>query len=176
MTISFRRVSLTARVPFSIVFFVVALFSACTKSTTEPSPSAGVLQVSIDPSVLSLNPAVSWPRGCNGDERLGWGPFTITLRETGGGTVTVDYWTWEGITPDGQVQYTQTMSNSLGTLFSGTGPTVVLPPNGSVTSRALVNCEGLVFIDGGSLRMNFRGLNGVGGATTAEGRVQIGPS
>jgi hypothetical protein len=67
------------------------------------------------------------------------------------------------------------LSNQLVSIFGGTGSTVVLQPNASVASNPLRNCEDLSFSAGGSVRFMFRGLDGVGGATTAEVRVQLVP-
>ena len=157
----------------------LALLTGCLKASTSPSADntpAGAFQATISPSPVAFNPAISFGNSCRVPTQFGWGPFTITLRETAGGTVTVDYWTWEGIDAAGNSQYIQTLSPALGANFLGaSGSSVQLQPNTTVTSRPITDCELVSFAPGGRLRMMFRGLDGKGGATTAEAGVQLQP-
>jgi hypothetical protein len=159
----------------------LTLLNGCAKTSTSPSDTsentpAGVLQATISPSPLPPNGAISFGQSCRVPAQFGWGPFTITLRETAGGTVTVDYWTWEGIDAAGNSQYIQTLTGALGVNFAGaSGSSVQLQPHASVTSRTITDCELVTFAPGGRLHMVFRGLDGKGGATTAEVDVQLLP-
>jgi hypothetical protein len=161
-----------------LLIALLTLPSGCAKVSTTPSETpAGAFEATISPSPLAFNPTISFQTVCRGATQFGWGPFTITLRETAGGTVTVDYWTWEGIDAAGNPQYIQTLSPAIGANFAGaSGPSVQLQPNTSVTSRPITDCELVSFAPGGRLRMVFRGLDGKGGATTAEADVQLLPA
>ena len=88
----------------------------------------------------------------------------------------MDYWTWEGIDAAGNSQYIQMLTPGLGANFaSASGTSVQLQPNATLTSRPMTDCELVTFAPGGKLHMVFRGLDGKGGATTAEVDVQLLP-
>jgi len=132
------------------VCVVLAVTMACSKaSTTTPSGPSGHIEFSVSPSSVFWEGTPSAPQGpgsplCTIAPRLSaWGPFVWTVRETGGGTVTITSFTSTTTNNSGrQLENSQLSMNSMALDFTGTaGASVTLGPNQSLSSHQHASCQ-----------------------------------
>ena len=130
------------------------LAGGCTtaKSSSDSMPSgpsgpAGRIEFSVSPTSVGWapfeDPRVAFNTYCNANNQTTFGPFVWTLRETGGGTVTVTAFTAKATGASGAVisDLTQLIGLLAVELTGASGSSVRLQPNQSLTGKERFTCQ-----------------------------------
>jgi hypothetical protein len=155
------------------VMSVTAL--GCAKSSTAPEPE-GRIELTVAPTTASYAGGVGVGGAvCPAAFPSRWGPYTWTLREVGGGTVTVTSFKYAVATIAGVQLADDEVGANLSADFTGTpGSSVRLDPNATLTSRTHYDCEALGF-PGGTARFTATGTNEDGAVVTATATLALLP-
>jgi hypothetical protein len=171
----------------------IALF-ACgctTKSSTEPTPDPGPpgppgrIEFSVSPASVPWSPL--GPPGfssyCNANNQTEFGPFVWTLRETGGGTVTVNRFTARAVSKVVEIEISN-LTQLIGLLtqeLTGTsGSSFTLQPNQTLTSKERFTCQPTqpgagtpIFWQGSNLLYTVSGTDSNGTAVSTSATLDI---
>ena len=129
----------------SLAVLSLTVVLGCTDSSSSPStPSTqGQIQLTVSPTAVAYagGVGVGGPI-CPVPFTSRWGPYVLTIRETGGVAVTITSLRLVVTTVAGNVESDEVITAGLPQNFTGTpAPDLRVPANSSLSSRTLYDCE-----------------------------------
>lgn len=127
----------------AVLSFVLLNWGCVTKSTSEPDDPEGKIEFALSPSTIQwIGPGVN-PFCTVLSQSAAYGPYAFTLRETGGGTVTINGFTAVTTTTTGAVLLNSTtLIGLLAQDLTGTsGASFTLAANQSLTGPPRYSCQ-----------------------------------
>lgn len=162
---------------------VVATVGCSSSSSSAPTaPSRqGQIELAVSPTSVSYagGAGVGGPI-CPVPYTSRWGPYALTIRETGGMPVTITSLLYVVTTGAGEQVSSEEITAGLSDRFFGvTDPTLRVPANGSVSSRQHYDCErernGRPDFPGGAAVFTVRGTDEEGRPVSAEATLTLLP-
>lgn len=134
----------------AICLLALTVIGCMKKRPTEPEPDPpGNVEFTVTPGEVFWDGILGPPQGpgspsCpNPGQGAAWGPLIWRIRETSGGTVIINSFTFLTTADyDGSVQGGGQLMNALTTLLTGTAAsTLTLTPNQSLVTREIWSCQ-----------------------------------
>jgi hypothetical protein len=143
---SARHQAITVCLALAIVTSGCVKESSTDSSPSSPSSTPGRIEFSVTPTSVSWMPLEqpgTFSSYCNSANQTTLGPFVWSLRETGGGTVTVTTFTARATASNGALisDLTQLIGLLASSLTGTTATSIRLAPNQSLTSPERYTCQ-----------------------------------
>ena len=154
--------------------------SSTSSSTTAPS-GQGQIELTVSPASVSYAGGAGVGGAiCPVPYISRWGPYVLTVRETGGTSVTVTSLRYVVTTAGGDLVSDEQITAGVSNLFTGVAnPSLTVPANTSLSSRPAYDCEketnGRPDFPGGKLVFTASGTDERGHPVSAQATLTLLP-